>query len=302
MFYQWEDCRNAGDMKPGYEDRSIQERIADRGVPPSDVFVLPSVESWRKRVWILIRDIVTDAVKEELTRNPPEYFVSDDLSWLNDVVLTVTGRDVEMKSLLAARLAREYRAFRAAHGTRTDDLAAFYEHGLRCLRADEAEARARSLFVTAASAGATEERFLAAVAELDARDPAGGREGRIYFCADERSLITRRGGSGHYLVYGSEYTYCLGIRVVGTSKAQDILKSIGRPTMLVCDIPMTIIRDSTLCEFAGVILEHLCQELIGGQRDALGPDAGTAFSLTRDLPAAYVIGHYHPTRIFDPLW
>ncbi|MCX8476294.1 MAG: hypothetical protein MT490_10920 [Sphingomonas sp.] len=47
--------------------------------------------------------------------------VSDDLSWLNEIVFAVSGRDVEMKSLLAERLAQEYRGFRAVHGTRTDE-------------------------------------------------------------------------------------------------------------------------------------------------------------------------------------
>lgn len=240
-------------------------------------------------------------MKEAFTRNPPEYVVSDDLGWLNDIVHDVTGEIVEMKELTGQRLAAEYRAFRAAHATRTNNLAQFYEVGLRCLRAEDAEARARELFLGGGFPWATEEKLQAAIADVDARKSSGGREGRLYFCADERSLVTRVGGSGHYLVYGGEYLYCLGMRLVGTLDAKRALKAVGRPTMFVCDIPMELLRESTLCEFAGSILEFLFCELIGEESHALSPAAGSALSLTVDLPGEHIIGHYHPARIHDPL-
>lgn len=44
--------------------------------------------------------------------------------------------------------------------------------------------------------------------DVEARNEGGGREGRLWLCADERNLTTRSGSAGHYLVYGSEYLYC----------------------------------------------------------------------------------------------
>lgn len=133
-------------MREGYRDRAIPESFVERGPTPDDVFCFPDVTSLRERIWTLINEIVTEDVKEEFRHNPPEYVVSDDLSSLNEIVFAVSCRDVEIKSLLAERLALEYHAFRAVHGTRTDDLASFYEHGLRCLPADEAEEKG-SLYV-----------------------------------------------------------------------------------------------------------------------------------------------------------
>lgn len=288
-------------MKVGDEDRLTPERLSDRAPIPDDVFCFPAIDTWRSRIWDLLSDIVTDKVRQEFKRNPPEYVVSDDLSWLNDIVLAANGREVEMKSLTAERLAREYRAFRAGHGTRTNDVGRFYESGLRCLRADEAEMIAREVFLTPAFQWVTEERLQTAIADIDARSVAGGREGRLYFCADETNLITRSGGSGHYLVYGGEYLYCLGIRLVDRLSAQRALKRIGRPTMFVCDIPMKMLHTSTLEEFAGSILEFIFCELIGQQAHALSPGAGSALSLTVDLPGEHIVGHYHPARIHDPL-
>jgi len=91
------------------------------------------------------------------------------------------------------------------------------------------------------------------------------------------------------------------MRLVGSTDAKIALKSVGRPTMFICDIPMTLMRDYTLCEFAGSILEFLFCELIGEQSHALSPGAGTALSLALDLPGEHIVGHYHPTRINDPL-
>ncbi|WP_454884907.1 hypothetical protein [Sphingomonas oryzagri] len=301
MTYQWADCRYAGAMKAGYEDREIPEALADREPVPDDIFCFSRVDLWRDRIWRLLDDVITDDVKVAFKRNPPEYVVSDDLSWLDNIILTVTGRNIDIKSLLAERLTREFRAFRAGHGTRTDDLGQFYGQGLRCLHADDAEAKARELFMTPEFGWVDEPKFLSAIEDIDARKMSGGREGRLYFCADEQSLITRYGGAGHYLVYGGEYLYCLGIRLVGASRTKETLKGIGRPTMFVCDIPMTIMREHTLREFSGMILEFLFCELIGQQPHALSPSAGSALSLTVDLPGEHIIGHYHPARVHDPL-
>lgn len=110
------------------------------------------------------------------------------------------------------------------------------------------------------------------------------------------------GGCGHYLVYGSEYLYCLGIRVISSSNTQRALKSIGRPTILVCDIPMSLMREQTLGEFAGMVVELLFCELLPDIKSHSGsPWAGSALSIAVDLPPACIVGHYHPAVVHDPL-
>lgn len=280
----------------------MPERLADRPVPPADVFVYPLVDSWRDRVWRMIADVATAEVRDQFVADPPEYVVSDDLSWLDDLILRVTGQTTDMRALEAERLSAEYRAFRAGHGTRTDDVGQFYREGLRLLRANDAEARARELWLGGQFPHATEAKLQAAIADIDARGQAGGREGRLYFAADERNLITRLGGSGHYLVYGGEYLFCLGIRLVDRWETKQVLKAVRRPTIFVCDIPMSMLRDSTIRNFGGSILEFLFSELVEDmEARALSPGAGSTLSLTCDLPPEYIVGHYHPVTIYDPL-
>ena len=302
MMYRWPSCECAGPMLPGYEDREIEASFDERAVQ-SDVFCFPLVASWRDRIWRMLGDVITEDVRAEFARCPPEYVVSDDLGWLDRIVADVTGRSVDMRELVATRLSQEFRAFRAAHGTRTNDLAPFYRNGLRRLRPEEWEDRARGLFLNGRFKYATEERLQAAIAELGAHELAGGRGGKLYFCADERSLTTRSGSSGHYLVYGSEYLYCLGMRVTSTSETKRVLKAIGRPTMFVCDIPMPLLQFHTLREFGGMVIEYLFCELVEGlDCHALSPGAGSALSLSKDLPAEHIVGHYHPASVYDPLY
>lgn len=300
MIYTWSSCSYAGLMVPGNEDREMPEDLAKRTPPPDDVFCLPLVDSWRDRIWRMIEDLVTAEVKDAFVGDPPEYVVSDDLSWLDEIIYEVSGRIVNMKELLADRFANEYRAFRAGHGTRTNDVGPFYRHGLRYLRPDEIEDRARAIFLNGQYPLGNEARLQDAIDDVDARKASGGRQGWLYFAADESNLITRIGGSGHYLVYGSEYLYCLGIRTIGDWETRQALKSIGRPTMFVCDIPMSMMRPHTLGEFAGMIIEYLFCELADLPCHALSAGSGSALSIAQDLPGRCIVGHYHPARVHAP--
>ncbi|WJS83930.1 hypothetical protein [Paracoccus sp. TOH] len=291
--------RISGSMLPGHEDREIKP--APRAVP-DDVLCYPQVDSWRDRVWLLLEDLITDRVKALFVSEPPKHVVSDDLSWLDDLIYRITGQESNIKEEAARRLRIHYRAFRAAHATRTNDLGQFYARGLRYLRPQEIEDRARALLLNGQALGASEESIDAAIEELDARDERKGRTGQLYFCAVEEELYTDCGGSGHYLTYGSEYLYCLAIRAAWETSARRILKGLGSPTLFVCDIPMNLMGDQTIREFAGMMLEYLFCELVEDlESHSLSPGAGSALMIPVDLPASCIVGHYHPASIYDPL-
>lgn len=113
------------------------------------MFCYPQVDSWRETLWAPLSDYLTAGVRAAFVDSPPEYIVSDDLSWLDEIIFEVTGKVVDIKQLTADRMRTHYRAFRAVHGTRTDDLAQFYCDGLRFLGSAEIEDRARSIFLNA---------------------------------------------------------------------------------------------------------------------------------------------------------
>ena len=206
---------------------------------------------------------------------------------------------ISSEALLATRLRKTYRYFRAGHATRTDDLTPFYDSGLRVLRPKEIHDRVCQLFLNGRHRGVSESKLEAAIKEVG--DEV--REGRLYFAAQEDSLFSRRGSSGHYLIYGSEYLYCIAMRAADTVAAKKVLSAIGRPTIFVCDIPMSKIRDGTLEEFSGMMLEYLFASLIDQiDTEVLSPWSGSALSIREDVTPESIVGHYHPERIFDPLW
>lgn len=299
MFYDWRQCPHASPMVPGHDHRQIMPLAGGtpRPMPPSNVLFLPHREQWTAKVWLLISDLVTEDVKQAIVASNPDYLVSDDLSWLNEPIMDMLSRDVDMREVLAERLASSYMAMRAFHGTRANDLSSFYENGLVPMDPAIVEEQASSLF---ASGGFAEEssKLSSAIADVDARNPGGARAGWLYFCADDRELT--RKGCGHYLVYGSEYLYCLGIRMISTSATKRILKSIGRPTMFVVDIPMPLIDRDTLEQLAGGMLVAVFNDLLGIDEEAF--ELGFSISMQSPVGAQHIVGHYHPERIMDPLW
>ena len=129
-----------GSMLPGFEEREISPGPRD---VPDDVLCFAQADTWRERFWTMLNDLITDEVRALFVAEPPEYVVSDDLGWLDDLIYRATGQDTNIKELAGRRLQLQYRAFRAAHATRTNDLSQFYDRGLRYLRPEEMEDRAR---------------------------------------------------------------------------------------------------------------------------------------------------------------
>ena len=250
-------------MLPGYEEREISASTSARDVP-ADVFCYPFVETWRARIWGLLSDILTEEVKTEFAADPPEYVVSDDLTWLDDLIFDVTGEDVDIKKITADRISRDYRAFRGAHATRANDLSSYYTQGLRILSNVDIENQARALFLNGQYPRVNEEKLDDAICDLNGGSHfyRSDQEARVYLCADESNFLTRSGGCGHYLDFGSEYLFNLAIRLVGKDEAMRVLRSNGEPTIIIFDVPMPLLRTSTVQEFSGLILELLFCELV----------------------------------------
>lgn len=276
----------------GCEDRLIISSPLTRPAAEPGVWDYAHFGTWREEVWRLLSDVLTEDVRREFLRDPPEYVVSDDLSWLDDIIARAVGECVDIKSLTASRLGRRYTRLRACHATRTDDVKAYYETGLQPLDLARAAARARSLFLSGAYPELTEAALSAAIVQV------GGhlREGRVWFEANEAQLITF---SGHYLLYGGEYLLAIAAHLEGSRDYRQVLKTIGEPTMFVCDVPLAAAGGRTLSEFAGCALEAIFEHLLDETFEP-DPHRGAGFSIRQGLAPEHLVGHYHPTGIRDP--
>lgn len=263
-----------------------------RSAAPEGVWDYNNYRTWRDPVWALMADVLDARVREEFRRNPPEYVVSDDLSWLDEIIERATGRHEDIKHLTADRLARRYHSIRACHATRTADVGAFYRQGLRVLDPSHAEARAAEIFLGGDYPEVNETDLQRAIISVG----SDLRAGRVWFEANEQDLI---GYCGHYLLYGGEYLIALAAHLGGARDYRQVLKGFGRPTMYVCDVPLPLMGGHTLVEFAGCALEYVFENL---QDEDYEPDPhrGAGFCIHRPLPPENIVGHYHPAHIRDP--
>lgn len=187
-----------------------------------------------------------------------------------------------------------YSAVRAYHGCRPESVDTYYAHGLRTLSPAWAISLARERF----SVQSHPELSTAEVDEAIASIGFDTIEGRVYFCFDDRELLS---SCGHYIIYGSEFICGVAAQLRGRTGRdyQSSLKRFGIPTILKCDIPITMLACDTLLEIADELISGLTF-LNSGPADAF-PQSLLAFSVKAAVPARAIVGHWHPKRIRDPL-
>lgn len=258
------------------------------------VWYWQALPTWQEEVWHLLSDVVDSHVITEFRRTPPEFIVSDDLSWLDDIVRKVTGREVDTKDLLANRLLERYDAIRAFHGARPIDVERYYKEGLLLLDAERFEASVRSIFLS----GSFPELTLTHVDNAIQAVGRDLRERRLYFEANERLLIDY---CAHYMLYGSEYMVGIAAHIKGHRDYRQVLKQRGTPTVFVCDVPLNYMHPSAVAEFAGMALEVLFESLLEADYSHPSVGRGGGICLQRPLSPDCIVCHYHPQEIKDPL-
>lgn len=239
-------------------------------------------------------DFIGSDVKNAFRSNPPEYLVSDDLSWLDDFVQKVRGIHVDSKVELAERLIDRYRAIRACHGTSVPNIDSFYEHGFRPLAIEKFQVQAREIFLSGNYPELSEVNLKSAIESVEAAE----REGRVYFEANEWYLKEM---CGHYMLYGGEYLTALAAHLGGTRNYKRVLKGRFLPTLFVCDVPLGDLHPGTVAEFAGIALESIFREVLDGACYAPDKWCGYGFSIRVPLEPSCIVGHCHPTITRDPL-
>jgi len=253
-----------------------------------------ALPTWSDEMWRLLSDVVDADVIVEFRQSPPEFIVSDDLSWLDGIVRKVTGREIDTKDLLANRLLERYDAIRAFHGACPIDIELYYKEGLLLLDAERFEASVRSIFLSDSFPELTPAHIENAIQAVG-RDL---REGRLYFEANERMLIDY---CAHYMLYGSEYMVGIAAHIEGHKDYRQVLKRRGTPTVFVCDVPLDYMHSNAVAEFAGMAIEVLFESLLDASYVHPQLARGGGICLRRPLSPGLIVGHYHPRELKDPL-
>jgi hypothetical protein len=260
------------------------------------VWHFEDLATWKAEVLRLLEPIVDAAVIQEFCRRPPKYIVSDDLTWLDEIIARVHGIDPESKWFLSEQLRTRYDAIRAYHGARPVDVATYYNRGLEPMEAVRTEQQAREFFLSGRFPQIAPDDVERAIERVGRKL----REGRIYFEASKRMLEDH---CAHYMLYGSEFItgVAAGLWAQHGPDYRQELKTIGRPTVFVCDVPLCWMPEGWLEEYAGSALEALFESLLSPNYRHPPNGRGTGIMIQRPLPPENIVGHYHPARLVDPL-
>lgn len=266
----------------------------ERPPVPERVWDFNDFGSWRNMVWDMTDDILNEDVRKEFLKSPPRFIVSDDLGWLDSIVLSATDRQVNTQHLMIEKLTERFDAVRCCHATNTANVATYYERGILPLDLERAHQTVRAIYLDGSFPELSPEDVERAIAAADPEQ----RVGRAYFETNEWLLVQE---CGHYLLNGSEYIASITRNLYGPGcrDYRRILRERGKPTMFLCDVPLGWLG-MTIVEAAGTALEHMFKELLEGPGFEPERYRGFGFSIPRPLPPERIVGHYHPKNVRDP--
>lgn len=246
-------------------------------------------ESWRDEIWRLLDPIFDSSARDHFIQNRPEFVVSDDLSWLDGRIYEAGGGDVDSKQFLLEQLIDRFDSIRAIHGSRTDDVAKFYEQGIRPLDASEQHERAAKIFLSGEFPELSEEDLHRAISQ----GPEFSGSQQVWFECNERLLFEH---AGHYMQYGSEYLIAIAANLGGNRDYRQVLRKHGKPTTFICDVPFAMIPTPQMLGFCGLAIARCFEELLEGKEATEWSyrHFGAAFCLHETLPAKHIVGHFIP--------
>jgi len=168
----------------------------------------------------------------------------------------------------------EFTHLRAYHACRPLEISDYLKSGIKPINYDLALKDVKERII---SAQITEEKVV-----LILNDEWADFEDihkRVWLQMNKECLLTR---AGHYLIYGSEFTNTVAMRL----GCRDKLKKVGIPTIFYCNIPLEDISCGTVQD-----IEQCCNR---GDIDDI------AFSVKAVAPK-HIVGYEHPKKaIPDP--
>ncbi len=260
-----------------------------KGSTQQMAFIWSKYKSWRGIVLRLLADLIDENVFAELKRHPPCYFVSDDLTWLDEAIQRAKGIfQPEICGTLLERLPRRYQFIRAFHGCRTDSQQSYLEQGL--LPSDPCDLNRIAFEVFS-----NKQRVEAAIQDLVEKSLGSSypdhNKGKVFFCLQMEHLVE---DCGHYLLYGSEYLLCIANRV-GEPGA---LRRRGRATAIECNVPIKDIPVGYLRCLAGQILREIFEKHC--DRTYRTGILNFGFHITTTLEPKSIVGVHYPRPIRNP--
>jgi hypothetical protein len=253
-----------------------------------------NLDSWQPDIWQLLLPHVDCPVIEEFQACQPKWIVSDDLSWLEEKITKVKGYEIDIKEYLATRLLGKFDVMRAYHGARPVDSSSYFRSGLLPMNPKDKANEARAIFLSSQLPEVTLDKVNLTIAEMQDQS----RVGRVFFQTSKHVLEE---DCAQYMLYGSEFMVGVAAALGEHIDYRQILKKSGTPTVFVCDVPLKLIEKPYLLECAGHAIQQIFERLVDSQ-DPDGYEApDVAIVLSKTLLPKYIVDHYHPPKLKDPL-
>lgn len=187
-----------------------------------------------------------------------------------------------------------YTHIRLFHACKPTDIESYYKKGIQPLYIEYIRNTAYNIFRSDNFPEIKDEDIDEAAQQIQLIT----REGIIYFALDKRDLVQY---CGHYLIYGSEFL--LGIanelrRKCGKDYSK-LLKNIGIPTVLCCDIPIDIINKAYLDDLNERTKNN--KHTPEGLKYDVAPFIDFSIPIGQVINPNCIVSHYHPTKINDPI-
>lgn len=208
----------------------------------------------------------------------------DDSEWSDILDKSLRGGFDRCAEELADSL--EYAVLRTFHGCRTDNAGTYFREGLRLHQRDEMTARLRAIVDQNRELQWMRGQLAAAIQEIDNSQD----EGRLYVVADDTCLLQR---AAHYLIYGSEW-----IAAVLSTPGRSALKTIGAPTLLEIDLPLSMSSFQTRTELAVRLLNEWTR--FSCNKPDWSAPIDFSFCIQSNIPSSCIVGHSHPAELHDP--
>lgn len=233
---------------------------------------------WRQALREMFPDVLSEDVLRHIRKNPPEFFVDDDLSWLTEPAELVAGFDGDLFIEFENRFPARFHRLRAIHGGRPMTWESYRCDGLRLGNTSEKRALAIEVFGDSPA-------LVRILTELEERERAesytDATENRIFFVLDRKHALR---GASHYAKYGSEHLLAVAARL-GRESA---LLSRGIPTLVHVNIPYFSLDRGTRREFMGTLFENFFCRLCGAElQDYNG--LGFGFAIRETVPPEQIV-------------
>lgn len=249
------------------------------------------LSDWRQRLFAAFPEDLPLSLLEIAKSHDPESFYSDDLTWIQRIQADAGVEAEPDLDLRIASILREiFGSIRTYHACRPLDVVEYLANGLTPRRPEDLQELAVECF---GELGVSRSE----VATVHEDRNLGDEQGKLFLSLDDRDFTEY---CGHYLIYGSEYLQAIaaGLHARYGPRPRQLLRHRGIPTVFEVDLPISMVSEGVLAEFARNLLSAAftchCNDL------DVAPQIDFTFTVCARLPAERIVGHYHPSRICDP--